>query len=56
MVHFQAGQSDGKVDPFGGQFDKNLGGNSIFRSPERIVAEKRYLQKKWEAHITIDTY
>ena len=36
--------------------DKNLGGNSLFRSPERIAAEKRYLQKKWKAHITIDTY
>jgi hypothetical protein len=36
--------------------DKNLGGNSLFRSPERIAAEKRYLQKKWKAHITIGTY
>ena len=36
--------------------DKNLGGNSLFRSPERIEAEKRYLQKKWRAHITIDSY
>jgi hypothetical protein len=36
--------------------DKNLGGNSLFRSPERIEAEKRYLQKKWRAHISIDTY
>lgn len=36
--------------------DKNLGGNSRFRSPERIEAEKRYLQKKWQAHILIDQY
>jgi hypothetical protein len=38
------------------QRDKNLGGNSLFRSPERIEAEKRYLQKKWRGHITIDSY
>ncbi|MHC1763596.1 MAG: hypothetical protein AB9869_04715 [Verrucomicrobiia bacterium] len=36
--------------------DKNMGGNSLFRSPERIEAEKRYLEEKWKAHITIDTY
>lgn len=36
--------------------DKNLGGNSLFRSPERIAAEKRYLAGKWKAHITIDEY
>lgn len=36
--------------------DKNLGGNSRFRSPERIAAEKRYLADKWKAHITIDEY
>jgi hypothetical protein len=38
------------------QRDKNIGGNSLFRSPERIEAEKRYLANKWKAHITIDTY
>lgn len=31
--------------------DKNLGGNSLFRSEERIAAEKRYLKSKWKAHI-----
>jgi hypothetical protein len=36
--------------------DKNLGGNSLFRTPERIEAEKRYLASKWKAHITIDKY
>lgn len=36
--------------------DKNLGGNSLFRSPERIEAEKRYLSGKWKGNITIDTY
>ena len=36
--------------------DKNLGGNSRFRSPERIAAEKRYLQSKWKTHLRLDTY
>jgi len=36
--------------------DKNLGGNSRFRSPERIEAEKRYLKSKWKAHIVISEY
>ena len=36
--------------------DKNLGGNSLFRSEERIAAEKRYLKSKWKAHIRIETY
>jgi hypothetical protein len=36
--------------------DKNLGGNSLFRSPEKIAAEKRYLANKWKAHITIGEY
>lgn len=36
--------------------DKNLGGNSLFRSPEKIAAEKRYIAGKWKAHITIDEY
>ena len=36
--------------------DKNLGGNSIFRSPERIEAEKRYLASKWKGNIKIDSY
>lgn len=31
--------------------DKNLGGNSIFRSPEKIEMEKRYLKEKWKDHI-----
>jgi hypothetical protein len=36
--------------------DKNLGGNSLFRSPEKIAAEKRYLANKWKAHVVIDQY
>jgi hypothetical protein len=36
--------------------DKNLGGNSRFRSPERIAAEKAYLRKKWRGNIVIDEY
>lgn len=36
--------------------DKNPGGNSRFRSPESIEAEKRYLAGKWKAHITLDEY
>ena len=36
--------------------DKNTGGNSLFRSPEKIAAEKRYLANKWKAHITIGEY
>ncbi|HVU07831.1 MAG TPA: hypothetical protein VHG89_04730 [Verrucomicrobiae bacterium] len=36
--------------------DKNLGGNSLFRSPEKIAAEKRYLANKWKAHVVIDEY
>jgi len=36
--------------------DKNLGGNSIFRSAERIEAEKRYLARKWKAHIRFESY
>jgi hypothetical protein len=29
--------------------------NPRFRSPERIVMEKRYLQSKWQAHLRLDT-
>ncbi len=36
--------------------DKNLGGNSLFRSADRIAAEKRYLKSKWKAHIRFETY
>jgi len=36
--------------------DKNLGGNSLFRSGERIEAEKRHLKRKWKAHIRLETY
>jgi hypothetical protein len=35
---------------------RHLGGNSRFRSPERIAAEKRNLQSKWQAHLRLDTY
>lgn len=33
--------------------DKNLGGNSLFRSPERIATEKRYLASKWRGNIKV---
>ena len=36
--------------------DKNLGGNSLFRSEERIAAEKRHLKRKWKAHIRFESY
>jgi hypothetical protein len=36
--------------------DKNLGGNSIFRSAERITTEKRHLKRKWKAHIDFGDY
>ena len=36
--------------------DKNLGGNSLFRSAERIAAEKRHLKRKWKAHIKFENY
>ena len=35
--------------------DKNLGGHSLFRSEERIATEKRYLKRKWKAHIRLET-
>ena len=36
--------------------DKNIGGNSRFRSPERIAAENRCLANKWKAHPTFGDY
>jgi hypothetical protein len=30
--------------------------NSLFRSEERIATEKRYLKRKWKAHIRLETY
>ncbi len=36
--------------------DTNLGGNSLFRSEERIRAERRYLKSKWKAHIQFEEY
>ncbi len=36
--------------------ERNLGGNSLFRSADRIAAEKRYLKSKWKAHIRFETY
>ena len=41
---------------FAQERDKNLGGNSLFRSEERIAAEKRYLKSKWKAHMRFETY
>lgn len=36
--------------------DTNLGGNSLFRTEERIRAERRYLKSKWKAHIRFEEY
>jgi len=36
--------------------DKNLGGNSIFRTADRITAEKRHLKRKWKVHIRFENY
>lgn len=36
--------------------DKNLGGNSLFRSAERIETEKRYLKRKWKGSIKFEEY
>jgi hypothetical protein len=36
--------------------DKNLGGNSLYRSEERIATEKRHLKRKWKSHIRLETY
>ena len=41
---------------FAQERDKNLGGNSLFRSEERIAAEKRYLKSKWKAHMRFEKY
>ena len=30
--------------------------NSLFRTADRIAAEKRYLAGKWKAHIRLETY
>ena len=38
------------------QRDKNLGGNSLYRSEERIATEKRYLKSKWKSHIRLENY
>ena len=36
--------------------DKNLGGNSLFRTSDRITTEKRHLKRKWKAHIRFENY
>jgi hypothetical protein len=36
--------------------DTNLGGNSLFRTEERIRAERRYLKSKWKGHIVFEEY
>ena len=33
-----------------------LGGNSLFRSADRIATENRHLKRKWKAHITFENY
>ena len=41
---------------FAQERDKNLGGNSLFRSAGRIAAEKRQFKRKWQAHIRFESY
>ena len=36
--------------------DKNLGGNSIFRTEEKVKKEMSYLKKKWKGHISIGKF
>ena len=36
--------------------DTNLDGDSLFRTEERICAERRYLKSKWKAHICFEEY
>ena len=36
--------------------DKNLGGNSLFRSEDRIAIERRHLKRKWKGHILFESY
>jgi hypothetical protein len=36
--------------------DKNMGGNSQFRTVERVEAEKRYIEGKWKAHVSFGKY
>jgi len=36
--------------------DKNLGGNSLFRTADRIATEKRHLKRKWKVHIRFEAY
>ena len=33
-----------------------MGGNSLFRTADRIATEKRHLKRKWKAHITFEDY
>ncbi len=41
---------------FSQERDKNLGGNSLFRTADRIAAEKRYLKRKWKSHMRFEEY
>jgi hypothetical protein len=34
----------------------DLGGNSLFRTADRIATEKRHLKRKWKAHIRFEDY
>jgi hypothetical protein len=34
--------------------DHALGGNSLFKSSDRVAAEKRYLKTKWKSHIRFE--
>lgn len=36
--------------------DRNAGGCSLIRSPERVAAEIRYLSSKWKAHLLVEQY
>ena len=36
--------------------DRRRGGNSLFRTENRIATEKRHLKRKWKAHIRFEEY
>jgi hypothetical protein len=57
-VHNNVGNSEHHGRWFGHHegLMRDCGGNSLFRTGERIAAEKRYLATKWKAHIRLETY
>jgi hypothetical protein len=47
---------DDRTPPDPRENGQNLGGNSLFRTADRIATEKRHLKRKWKAHITFEDY